>query len=120
MTMMILIKNILLAFLLASLMACGADKLNPKMTASINGLNAGNTCQCTSENSPVCSSDGIDYGSSCLANCFGKTIKNKGHCDCASNSIMICGSDGNDHTECEARDAKIQITKYVPCSVKEL
>ncbi len=120
MGMMVLLKKFIILAFLATMYGCGADKLNPKILTNSNGLSAANSCQCTSDNSPVCSNDGIDYVNSCLANCYGKTVKATGHCDCATNPVKVCGIDGLDHTECEAKNSNIQIIKFSPCAAKEL
>lgn len=115
------ISILLYCLLLTLLTSCGADKLKPtKATGSMGQSLTGKTCACNSSSVPVCGSDGLDYDNSCISQCFGVTIKETGHCNCENYSIMVCGADGKDYTECEAKEKKIEIVKYVPCSKAEM
>ncbi len=103
------------------LSSCGADKLKPLVVSSQSNLNSnGASCSCTSVHSPVCGADNKNYNNSCIAQCFGTTVKKAGMCDCNANGISVCGSDGLDHTQCEAEAQGISIVKFIPCAATEI
>ena len=113
-------KILFLLFLVLGFSSCGADKLNPKTTSSSQALTSPAQCACNaSVGPPVCGSNLKDYANAaCATNCGGGT-STVGHCDCAANEVQVCGADGLDHSECEAKENKIEIIKYVPCAAKE-
>jgi hypothetical protein len=115
------VLTILLYSFLLLISACGADKLKTtKVTNAVEQNLTGKTCACNSSHEPVCGTDGLEYDNSCISQCFGVTVKEVGHCNCANNSIKVCGADGVDYTECEAKEKKIQIVKFIPCSSVEM
>jgi hypothetical protein len=120
-------KKIIFIFcLLVSLVACGVDPMSKavatKSTAALT-TPSGTQCAYTSEDMPVCSSDGNSYQNISYAKCAGKTQWSQGHCQC-SNSLMVCGSDGYTYTECAAMSAHLSvgltITKFVACNITPL
>lgn len=105
-------------FLFFMISSCGADRLK-KMTNTSNLSNLGESCSCVASYSPVCGDNKDEFENSCLAQCHGARVITPGHCIC-SNTQIVCGIDNIEYTECEAREANIEIKKFVPCGSSEL
>lgn len=113
--------NSLVLLSLFTIVSCGSDnQLSGKSSSSSSNSLTGAECGCNSTYLPVCGRNSLTgtnqtYDNQCIASCFKASNIVQARCECEED-MMVCGVDGREHTECEARNFRIVIKNYGPCS----